>query len=244
MLVHSDKKPFQCAVCGNTYSQPTNLRTHVKNAHNYSVGMNKDNKCEYCGHAQNSLVGLHHHLLGDHKNQVQKQMNIYLNRPKASKLNLNRGEYYKRKKTPVEHNRTEIQILEKELKEEKEPLQTELIDNVPCQQTVLKEPQISEVKHSPPPKQSEEANQLQLDDGLGKGEDWDIATSQDRFFICEQCQQMFNWRFEILFHMLSHLRDERGDAMNRSCPQCETTFKTAVGLKQHIISHTEELPFM
>ena len=73
LLVHADKKLIQCAVCGNKYRQPTNLRTRVKNAHNYSVSMNKENKCEYSGHAQSSLVGLHHHLLEDHAKQVQEQ---------------------------------------------------------------------------------------------------------------------------------------------------------------------------
>ena len=170
MLVHADKNIIQCAVCGNKYRQPTNLRTHVKNAHNYSVGMNKENKCEYCGHAQNSLVGLHHHLLEDHVNQVQEQMEMYLKKLGPRRQNQNKGECVRRKKTPVEHTLAEIDILIKELNGEKETLQTEMIENIVSQQIVRKEPTFREDKESIPlvPLHLESASLYQLGDA-GRG---------------------------------------------------------------------------
>ena len=74
--------------------------------------------------------------------------------------------------------------------------------------------------------------------------DWDRAPSSGRFYTCEQCRKTFGWRFEILFHGLCHLTDDQGKAMNRTCPECETTFKAAGGLKHHLISHTREMPFL
>merc|ERR1711874_18387 len=70
------EKPFQCAVCGNRFTQPANLRTHVKKKHNYSVESNKQNKCEYCGEPHASIVGLHQHLLEDPPAQVQQEREL------------------------------------------------------------------------------------------------------------------------------------------------------------------------
>ena len=30
VVVHTDERPFQCAVCGDRFAQPANLKTHVK----------------------------------------------------------------------------------------------------------------------------------------------------------------------------------------------------------------------
>ena len=83
-----------------------------------------------------------------------------------------------------------------------------------------------------------------LGDSLVKGVDWARTPPQTSSYTCEQCDKMFAWRFEIMFHGLCHLTDEQGTAMNRTCPECDTTFKAAIGLKHHLISHTREMPFM
>ena len=70
------REQVRCTVCSvltrcyPRFTQPANLRTHVKKRHNYSVESNKQNKCEYCGEPHASIVGLHQHLLEDHPQQV------------------------------------------------------------------------------------------------------------------------------------------------------------------------------
>ena len=66
------------------FTQPANLRTHVKKRHNYNVEGNKQNKCEYCGEPHPSIVQLHQHLLEDHPQQVQEEREL-LAREKAEK---------------------------------------------------------------------------------------------------------------------------------------------------------------
>ena len=67
------------------FTQPANLRTHVKKRHNYNVEGNKQNKCEYCGEPHASIVALHQHLLEDHPQQVQEEREL-LARDKHEKL--------------------------------------------------------------------------------------------------------------------------------------------------------------
>ena len=270
MIVHSGEKPFKCAVCGNKFGQPANLRTHVKTVHNYSVGMNRANKCEYCGQAQSSIVSLHHHLLEKHTHQVQKAMETELHT-----INYRKEQLMKRKdKTPVEHNKAEIDIIINKLKGQEESLQLEFIEEVlivPNQPEIMDDHQtenmeskfdktiISEIVVTKQPniKDDEPAEEvsevvpewemdhdIQLGGDLVRGVDWEMAPSSGRFYTCEQCRKTFGWRFEILFHGLCHLTDDQGQAMNRTCPECEITFKAAGGLKDHLIRHTREMPFL
>jgi KRAB domain-containing zinc finger protein len=69
-VVHTGKKPYQCAMCDTKFTQPANLRTHARKKHNYTVEINRHNKCEYCGQAQSLFVGLHHHLLEERKHMI------------------------------------------------------------------------------------------------------------------------------------------------------------------------------
>ena len=69
-VVHTGEKPYQCAVCDTKFTQPANLRTHARKKHNYSVEINRQIKCEYCGQAQSSFDGPHHHLLEERKHII------------------------------------------------------------------------------------------------------------------------------------------------------------------------------
>ena len=233
MIIHSGEKPFQCALCGNTFGQPSNMRTHVKNVHNYSVEMNRTNKCEYCGKAQSSLVNLHRHLLEKHTDQLQKDMeNLQNSNPRKDK-------------TPTVHNLVEIDKIVNSLKRGYENLEIEITEYIPSELVVPNQPEIKyveEVGIALP--EWEVDHKFEPGGGLVMGVDWDRAPSSGRFYTCEQCRKAFGWRFEILFHGISHLMDDQGQAMNRTCPECETTFKNAGGLKHHLIVHTREMPFL
>ena len=237
MIIHSGEKPFQCALCGNTFGQPANMRTHVKNVHKYSVEMNRANKCEYCGRAQSSLVNLHHHLLEKHTDQVQKDM-------EAKQQTSNQ----RKDKTPVGHNMVEIDNILNNLKGGDDNLEVEITEYIPSELVVPNQLEMKDIE--PEEEVGKILPEWELDHkfepggGLVMGVDWDRAPSSGRFYTCEQCRKAFGWRFEILFHGLCHLTDDLGQAMNRTCPECETTFKAASGLKVHLIVHTREMPFL
>ncbi|XP_023321493.1 GDNF-inducible zinc finger protein 1 [Eurytemora carolleeae] len=82
-----------------------------------------------------------------------------------------------------------------------------------------------------------------IGDGLVRGVDWDRTPSNGEIG-CGQCERKFGWRFEIMFHGLCHLLDDQGNARNKICPECDTTFKVPIGLKHHLITHTGETPFL
>ena len=290
MIIHSGEQPFQCAVCGNKFAQPSNMRTHVKTVHKYSVGMNRANKCEYCGEAHSSVVSLHHHLLEEHTDRVKDEMRKYFTKLQTKN--------HKRVMTPNEHNKAVVDAMIEKLNQEKISIPKGLIENTSSYvaplkhleppkeagevalknykptkevgevvlkhdklakevgEVVLKEEKLTEeaskfvLKHEKPAKdvskvvpEWEKMYKFHQIEGLVMGLDWDRSPSQGRFYTCEQCGKTFSWRFEILFHGLCHLKDDKGQAMNRTCPECETISKNAVGLKHHLISHTREMPF-
>ncbi|CAB4054760.1 KRAB [Lepeophtheirus salmonis] len=92
------EKPFQCAFCGNKFTQPANLRTHMKKKH---PEMNcKGNKCPHCGEAFTSIVAVHQHVLDDHQNLVaEARENLELDRIKkeAEKIRKEKEKLEKRK---------------------------------------------------------------------------------------------------------------------------------------------------
>ena len=78
---------------------------------------------------------------------------------------------------------------------------------------------------------------------MAQGVDWD-RTPSNAELICEICDRVFAWRYELMFHNLCHKTDEHGMARNRVCPECDTAFKVPIGLKHHLLLHTGELPFL
>ena len=85
--------------------------------------------------------------------------------------------------------------------------------------------------------------QFHIGEGLAQGVDWD-RTPSNAELICEICDRVFAWRYELMFHNLCHKTDEHGMARNRVCPECDTAFKVPIGLKHHLLLHTGELPFL
>ena len=85
--------------------------------------------------------------------------------------------------------------------------------------------------------------EFHLGDEMKKGVDWDRAPTNGEL-ECQECNQTFGYRYEIMFHRLCHLTDEEGHAKNKICPECDTVFKVPIGLKHHLILHTGELPFL
>ena len=85
--------------------------------------------------------------------------------------------------------------------------------------------------------------EFHLGEEMKKGVDWDRAPTNGEL-ECEECNQTFGYRYEIMFHRLCHLTDEEGQAKNKVCPECDTVFKVPIGLKHHLILHTGELPFL
>ena len=235
MIIHSGEQPFQCAVCGNKFRQPTNFRSHVKTVHKNIHEMIRAKQCEYCGTAQSSVVNLHHHLLKEHTEKVKHKMEIYFTNLQSKK--------YKRHNTLSKHNIAIIDAMTDKLKQEEIELPIKCIENIPFKEAIpkLDEPAEEVSKNIP---EHDIEHEFQPGEGLVKGVDWDKAPSDHRFYTCEKCGKTFSWKFEILFHGLCHLRDDQGQAMNKSCPECETTFKTAVDLRHHLISHTKEIPFI
>lgn len=82
-----------------------------------------------------------------------------------------------------------------------------------------------------------------IGEGLVKGVDWDRTPSNGELG-CDICDRKFGWRYEVMFHNLCHMVDEHGNTKNRVCPECDTTFKVPIGLKHHLLLHTNELPFL
>jgi len=86
--------------------------------------------------------------------------------------------------------------------------------------------------------------EFQLGEGIVRGVDWDRTPSNGEL-NCDECEQKFGWRYEIMFHRLCHMVDENtGMAKNKVCPECDTVFKVPIGLKHHLLLHTGELPFL
>ena len=85
--------------------------------------------------------------------------------------------------------------------------------------------------------------EFHLGDEMKRGVDWDRAPTNGEL-ECEECNQTFGYRYEIMFHRLCHITDEDGNAKNKVCPECDTVFKVPIGLKHHLILHTGELPFL
>lgn len=85
--------------------------------------------------------------------------------------------------------------------------------------------------------------EFHLGEEMKKGVDWDRAPTNGEL-ECDECNQTFGYRYEIMFHRLCHLTDDEGQAKNKVCPECDTVFKVPIGLKHHLILHTGELPFL
>ena len=73
--------------------------------------------------------------------------------------------------------------------------------------------------------------------------DWDRTPSNGEL-ACDECDEKFGWRYEIMFHRLCHMVDDQGHPKNKVCPECDTVFKVPIGLKHHLLLHTGELPFL
>ena len=136
MIIHSGTQPFQCAVCGNKFAQPSNMRTHVKTVHNYRDYMNRADKCEYCGEAQSSVVNMHHHLLEEHTVEVKHKMEKYFKELQSKK---------KRKdKAPTEHNETVNDAIIEKLNKDEDNMPIKHFEQVPREVEIRKQPDIQQ----------------------------------------------------------------------------------------------------
>ncbi|KAF2887215.1 hypothetical protein ILUMI_18958, partial [Ignelater luminosus] len=59
-----NEKRFQCKNCGNCYTQPYNLKRHVR----YECGKEPQFQCPLCNYKCKRRNGLRCHLLNKHKN--------------------------------------------------------------------------------------------------------------------------------------------------------------------------------
>lgn len=70
MILHYDKRPFQCKFCSETFSYRFDLNKHNVSAHNKvakvrsTKNVEKKHKCTVCGYSTNKLSGLTNHIRG------------------------------------------------------------------------------------------------------------------------------------------------------------------------------------
>lgn len=237
--LHTGEKLLVCSVCNKKFTTRQALLHHVV----VHTG-EKPFQCALCGNRFTQPANLRTHMKKKHEEsdaRTSKCPHCNENLPSIVQMHQHIIEDHQ-DIVADQREKQEMSRLEKERqKEERERLRAE--NRRKREESRKRNVDYHNFKAVKGMQEWEINYEFHIGEGLARGVDWD-RTPSNAELICEICDRVFAWRYELMFHSLCHKTDEHGMARNRVCPECDTAFKVPIGLKHHLLLHTGELPFL